>query len=32
MGSWPGGKKSWGGVRIPILPIKYSFIKYKQKI
>lgn len=32
MGSWPGGKKSWGSVRIPILPKSITLLDDSKEI
>ena len=32
MGSWPGGKKSWGNVRIPILPKSITLLDENKEI
>lgn len=32
MGSWPGGKKSWGSVRIPILPKSVTLLDDSKEI
>ena len=32
MGSWPGGKKSWGNVRIPILPKSVTLLDDSKEI
>lgn len=32
MGSWPGGKKSWGSVRIPILPKSVTLLDDGKEI
>ena len=32
MGSWPGGKKSWGNVRIPILPKSITLLDDSKEI
>lgn len=32
MGSWPGGKKSWGNVRIPILPKSITLLDENNEI
>ena len=32
MGSWPGGKKSWGSVRIPILPKSITLLDENKEI